>query len=150
MSHYIDNKRFYELLKIHHENLDLARANGLPNPRPSDELGKTIIFLCRRLMTRFNFRNYTWRDEMQDAAILDCTAAINKFDPKRGENPFGYFTQVAFRAAIRVIVSEKKQCAIKESSMENQQHFFTLEGYDRDEENTFNSINANDALEFMN
>lgn len=144
---YVDNKEFYQLMLEHRERLNHCKENGLPNPKACDEIGYIIMQICKRLMSRYNFQNYTWRDEMENAAITDCVASINKFDPEKSRNPFAYFTQIAYRAAVRVILEEKKQSKVKGETMSNIQHFFTLEGYDS--EGDFESLNANDALEFM-
>lgn len=144
---YVDNKHFYELMIEHKEKLEYQRGIGLPDPQASNEIGYNILQICKRLMSRYNFQNYTWRDEMENAAVMDCVASINKFDPEKSKNPFSYFTQIAYRAAVRVILEEKKQGKVKNEVMGNIQHFFTLEEYDTSED--FESLNANDVMEFM-
>ena len=43
---------------------------------------------------------------------------INNFDPKKGENPFAYFTQIAFIAFFRRINTERKESYIKAKLVE--------------------------------
>ena len=80
-------------------------------------------------MNRWNFQSYTWRDEMTAVAIVDCVAAIRKFDPTISKSPFAFFSQIAYYAAVRVITNEKKQNDIKYSlEMQN----YTLDPNDED------------------
>jgi DNA-directed RNA polymerase specialized sigma24 family protein len=51
--------------------------------------------------------------------IIDCIAAVDNFDPDRTNNPFAYFTQIAWNAFIRRIQKEKKQTYIKHKNFEN-------------------------------
>ena len=50
---------------------------------------------------------------------LDCIAAVKNFNPDKTDNPFGYFTQIAWNAFIRRITKEKKQTYIKHKNFEN-------------------------------
>ena len=114
---YVDNKEFYQLMLEHRENLTRCLEEGLPKPRAANEIGYIILQICKRLMSRYNFQNYTWRDEMENAAVADCVASIDKFDPEKSKNPFAYFTQIAYRAAVRIILEEKKQAKVKNEVM---------------------------------
>jgi DNA-directed RNA polymerase specialized sigma24 family protein len=51
--------------------------------------------------------------------IIDCIAAVDNFNPDRTNNPFAYFTQIAWNAFIRRIHKEKKQTYIKHKNFEN-------------------------------
>ena len=52
-------------------------------------------------------------------AMCDCVTAVNNFDPDKTNNPFVYFTEVAWNAFIRRIDKEKKQNAIKHKNYLN-------------------------------
>ena len=51
--------------------------------------------------------------------IIDCISAVDNFDPDKTNNPFAYFTQIAWNAFIRRIHKEKKQTYIKHKNFEN-------------------------------
>ncbi|QBP06224.1 hypothetical protein [Stenotrophomonas phage YB07] len=74
------------------------------------------------MVSRPNFRNYTWADEMRGDGIEAAVKAANKFDPKRvnksGEvNPFGFLSLVVWRAFVSRIKFEKKINKAKMDSM---------------------------------
>lgn len=83
-----------------------------------------IMQICERLGTSYNFRGYSYIDEMIGSALVSCTVALKekKYDPLRGgdnPNPFAYFTQIAYNEFIRVINEEKKQSYLKHKSLEH-------------------------------
>ena len=51
--------------------------------------------------------------------IIDCVSAVDNFNPRKTNNPFAYFTQIAWNAFIRRIHKEKKQTYIKHKNFEN-------------------------------
>ena len=51
--------------------------------------------------------------------IMDCISAVDNFDPDKTNNPFAYFTQIAWNAFLRRIQKEKKQTYIKHKNFEN-------------------------------
>jgi DNA-directed RNA polymerase specialized sigma24 family protein len=63
--------------------------------------------------------NYTYRDEMVADAIENCVSAAHSFDPDKSNNPFAYFTQIAWNAFIRRIQKEKKQSYVKHKNFEH-------------------------------
>jgi hypothetical protein len=53
-------------------------------------------------------------------AIENCLAAVDNFDPnEQKQNPFGYFSLIAWRAFVRRIQKEKKQTYIKHKAFHN-------------------------------
>ena len=112
MSNYVEKEVLHDELCKHLEKVKLAKEKGLPPPRPSDIIGKAIIDIATRLAMKHNFRNYSWKDEMIDDGILAATSAINKYDPERSQNPFGFFTQCiywAFQGRIKRENEENRQ-----------------------------------------
>lgn len=114
---YVDNKALLACLETYHEEKKARAEAGLPEPQKPEFAGKCIIDVCERLSTRWNFVNYTYRDELVGEAITNCTLAIDCFDPKKSRYPFTYLTIVAFRAMVRTILREKKQNYIKHKNM---------------------------------
>ena len=51
--------------------------------------------------------------------IENCIQYIDNFDPSKSQNPFAYFTQIAWNACVRRILKEKKQTYIKHKNFEN-------------------------------
>ena len=113
---YINNKQFYEEMVKYK-----ARGDGvIPN-----YIGECFMKICNGLAKKPNFANYTYRDEMISDAIENCVMAVNSFNPEKTNNPFAYFTTIAYYAFIRRIQSEKKQQYIKHKNI--QSYFLTGE-----------------------
>lgn len=118
-SHYVDNKKFYDALVEYRTNVDNAKENGLEKPVVSEYIGECFLKIATHLSYKANFINYTFRDDMISDGIENCLTAVEKFDPKRGTNPFAYYTQIVFFAFVRRIQKEKKQQATKYKLLES-------------------------------
>lgn len=88
---------------------------------PPNEVIKAISQICERLSTKRNFRDYTYIDDMISEGKLACTIAVleKKYDPYKWDNPFAYFTRIAFNAFVSVIKVEHKETYIKHKELEN-------------------------------
>ena len=77
----------------------------------STELATYVKKIAEGLSFAPNFINYTYKDEMVGDAILKMVQALEykKFDIENRDNPFGYFTTIAFHAFINRIKKEKRQ-----------------------------------------
>lgn len=115
MSHYIDNAKFLE----EHRKWKLQylenKEKGLPAPEINRYLCECIMMIAKRLSTRFNWRQYTYRDEMVGDGIENC---IRYFYSFKSEDPafnniFSYFTRVIECSFIRRLQKEKQQTTIK-------------------------------------
>jgi hypothetical protein len=116
---YINNKTLYGAM-IHHKN-EVKEANDkrVEAPQVPKYIGESILLICNNLAKKPNFSGYTYKTDMISDAIMDCVAAVDNFDPERTNNPFAYFTQIAWNAFIRRIQKEKKQTYIKHKNFEN-------------------------------
>jgi len=88
---------------------------------PPDEVIRAISQICERLATKYNFKGYTYIDEMIAEGKLACTVAVlgKKYNPYKWDNPFAYFTRVAYNAFINVIKIEHKETYIKHKELEH-------------------------------
>jgi hypothetical protein len=112
--HYVNNADFYSALVDYKNKCATEKSPKIPN-----YIGECILEICKRLSTKPNFVSYTFREEMIGDAMENCIMYIGGFDPERGENPFAYFTQIAWNAMIRRIDKEKKQTYLKYKNMQN-------------------------------
>lgn len=96
-----------------------SKANGTPRPQIPNYVGSCILMIAKRLCTKPNFINYSYKDEMISDGIENCISYIDNFDPNKSDNPFAYFTQIIYFAFLRRILKEKKQIYIKHKTMEN-------------------------------
>ena len=76
-----------------------------------NKLGESIFKIATGLSYAPNFINYSYKDDMIGDAIVKMFSALQskKFNLETGNNPFSYFTTIAFHAFINRIKKEKKQ-----------------------------------------
>jgi DNA-directed RNA polymerase specialized sigma24 family protein len=116
--HYVNNKTLFETLRLYKEDKKRAEAEGRIKPQVPNYIGVCIMQICNRLSHRPNFINYSYRDDMVADGIENCISAVDNFDPDRYDNPFAFFTMIAWNAFIRRITKEKKQAYIKHKNYE--------------------------------
>ena len=117
--HYVNNKALYEEMKLYKAVREAAEAAGKPKPRVPNYVGECLMMICTRLSHRPNFINYSYREDMVADGIENCIAAVDNFNSDKYENPFAFFTMIAWNAFIRRIDKEKKQAYIKHKNFVN-------------------------------
>jgi hypothetical protein len=125
-THYVDNKQLYKVMVEYRETVLASKANGTERPQIPNYVGECILMIAKRLCTKPNFINYSYKEEMISDGIENCISYIDNFDPKKSDNPFAYFTQIIYFAFLRRILKEKKQVYIKHKTMENSMLFNQL------------------------
>lgn len=116
---YINNKTLYGAMIQYKNALKEAIEQDKPKPQVSNYIGQSILLICNNLAKKPNFSGYTYKQEMISDGVMDCISAVDNFDPDKTNNPFAYFTQIAWNAFIRRIHKEKKQTYIKHKNFEN-------------------------------
>ena len=98
-AHYVNDKDFYNQIK------EFYKTDIMP-----DVLAESINKIAIGLSYAPNFINYSYKDDMVGDAILKMFSALQnkKFNCDTGNNPFSYFTTIAFHAFINRIKKEKK------------------------------------------
>jgi len=118
-THYINNKTLYTSMIEYKTKLNESILKEKQKPQVSRYIGESIILICNNLAKKPNFSGYTYKQDMISDAIVDCIAGIDNFDPDRTNNPFAYFTQIAWNAFLRRIQKEKVQTYTKHKNFEN-------------------------------
>jgi DNA-directed RNA polymerase specialized sigma subunit len=116
---YINNKTLYAAMIQYKNSVEDAVREGKQKPQVSNYIGESILKICNNLAKKPNFSGYTYKQDMISDGIIDCVAAVDNFNPDKTNNPFAYFTQIAWNAFIRRIHKEKKQTYIKHKNYEN-------------------------------
>lgn len=130
-THYVNNAEMLESIKKYKADLQEARDTGREEPRIPEYLGECILKIATRLSHKYNFINYSYRDDMILDGIENCMHCMNSFDPTKSSNPFSYFTQVIYFAFLRRIAKEKKQSYIKGRLIQEMPfESFELQGHD--------------------
>ena len=100
--HYVNSKEFTQDIISYYES---------GTDEIGEKLGEIIYKIATGLSFAPNFINYSYKDDMIGDAIVKMFSALQlkKFDINSGNNPFSYFTTIAFHAFINRIKKEKKQ-----------------------------------------
>jgi hypothetical protein len=106
--HYVNNKDFLDAIIAYKEACDQSRSKGKSVPVIPDYIGVCVFDMANRLARRPNFSGYPFKEDMIMDGVENCLKYIEKFDPEKSTNPFGYFTQVIWYAFLQRIAKEKK------------------------------------------
>lgn len=100
--YYINNDEFIALL-------DEYKATE--NRKTYEKIGKCFLEIARGAIRDPSFFGYSEdrKDEMISNACYYMIKYINKFDKEKSNNPFGYFSQIAFNAYLQYINETKKR-----------------------------------------
>jgi len=60
----------------------------------TNKLARMYIMMCEKYAMKFNWRGYTYNDEMRNSAILQLTYVGLRFNEAKSANPFAYYTAV--------------------------------------------------------
>jgi DNA-directed RNA polymerase specialized sigma24 family protein len=101
-AHYVSPKEFTQ---------DIVEYYNSGSDEIGNKLGESIFKIAKGLSYAPNFINYSYKDDMVGDAIVKMFSALQskKFNIESGNNPFSYFTTIAFHAFINRIKKEKKQ-----------------------------------------
>lgn len=84
----------------------------------TNKLAKMYVMLCEKYAMKFNWRGYTYVDEMRNSAILQLTYVGLRFNESKSQNPFAYYTAAITNSFCRVLNTEKRNQNIRDDIME--------------------------------
>lgn len=85
----------------------------------TNTLAKMYLKLCEKFGSKWNWRGYSYNEEMRGAAVLQLTYVGLRFNEAKSSNPFSYLTQVMNNSFCRVLNSEKRTQNIRDDIMQN-------------------------------
>jgi hypothetical protein len=113
-----DNNTFRCVGKSHWvggmENGNFSKDHG----NITNKLAKMYMMLCEKYSMKFNWRGYTYRDEMEASAILQLTYVGLRFNEAKSSNPFAYYTAAVNNSFCRVLNTEKRSQNIRDDILE--------------------------------
>ena len=68
--------------------------------------------ICENLSRSGKFVGYSWREEMVNDAIVSCIKFARNFNPEKSENPFAFYTQIAYNSFLKRIGQENQRLAM--------------------------------------
>jgi hypothetical protein len=113
-----ENNTFYCVGKSHWKG-DLE--NGIFNKdhgQITNKLARMYIMLCEKYAMKYNWRGYTYNDEMRNSAILQLTYVGLRFNEAKSANPFAYYTAAITNSFCRVLNTEKRNQNIRDDILE--------------------------------
>lgn len=84
----------------------------------TNKLAKMYLMLCDKYAMRFNWRGYSYVDEMRGAAVLQLTYVGLRFNESKSSNPFAYYTAAINNSFRRVLNMEKRNQTIRDDILE--------------------------------
>jgi hypothetical protein len=78
------------------------------------KLAKSYMLLVEKYSMRFNWRGYTYVDEMRSQALLQLSQIGLQFDESKSQNPFAYYTAAIDNSFTRILNIEKKNQMIRD------------------------------------
>jgi hypothetical protein len=84
----------------------------------TDKLARMYIMMCEKYAMKYNWRGYTYNDEMKASAILQLTYVGLRFNEAKSANPFAYYTAAITNSFCRVLNTEKKNQNIRDDILE--------------------------------
>jgi hypothetical protein len=100
--------------KSHWKDNQFSKDHG----QITNKLAKMYLMLCEKYALRFNWRNYTYVDEMRASAVLQLTYVGLRFNESRSKNPFAYYTTAIKNSFRRVLNMEKRNQNIRDDILE--------------------------------
>lgn len=154
-SNYVDNTKFFEEILKYKKDVRKSKREGLPEPRIPEYVGECIYKIAERLATKPCFVNYSYKDEMISDGIENSILYFHDYDPKIGQNPFAYFTQVIYFAFLRRIKKEEKNRYIIYKNFQHTIIHGASDGmdnisYDDDENSLITPLIYDNINDFMN
>jgi DNA-directed RNA polymerase specialized sigma subunit len=85
-------------------------------------LSEGLVIMIMQLVSKYarsgNWASYTFRDDMESAAMLQLYDTALKFEEVKGNNVFAYLTQIASNRFTYILNTEKNQRKIKSKLMQ--------------------------------
>ena len=119
MAQYINNRKLHDTLVAWKSACRAAQDEQRPNPDTPRYVAEAVMLIARRLATKSQFCMWPWVEDMIADAMLACFKAVRLFDPTKSQNPFAYFTQVAWNAFLARINAERKQTYLRLASWQS-------------------------------
>jgi len=118
--HYkIDGNNTFYCVGKSHWNGDLATGSfSKDHGQITNKLARMYIMMCEKYAMKFNWRGYTYNDEMRNSAILQLTYVGLRFNEAKSANPFAYYTAAITNSFCRVLNTEKRNQNIRDDILE--------------------------------
>jgi hypothetical protein len=80
----------------------------------TEKLALMLMKLTEKYSLKGNWRNYSYREEMQGQAVLQLCQVALQFDESKSSNPFSFLTQISHNSFLRILNIEKKSQQLRD------------------------------------
>ncbi len=111
--HYVNNAELTATMTAWKKEWNDAPADA--KPRLPESVGEAALKIAERLAQKYNFKNYSYRDDLVASAMVSVSLYAHNFDPVKCKvgGAFSYVTQICFQAMVRTVQIENKHSYIK-------------------------------------
>jgi hypothetical protein len=113
-----NNNTFYCVGKSHWEGDLITGSFNKDHGKITNKLARMYIMMCEKYAMKYNWRGYTYNDEMRNSAILQLTYVGLRFNEAKSANPFAYYTAAITNSFCRVLNTEKRNQNIRDDILE--------------------------------
>jgi hypothetical protein len=115
----IDKTNTFKCIGKSHWEGDLVNGEfNKDHGQITNKLARMYIMMCEKYAMKFNWRGYTYNDEMRNSAILQLTYVGLRFNEAKSANPFAYYTAAITNSFCRVLNTEKRNQNIRDDILE--------------------------------
>lgn len=98
---------------------DLVSGKFCPDKgQMTPTFAKMLLLLCQRIGTKFNWRGYTYVEDMQSSAALKLVQVALKFNEAKSQNPFAFYTTIINNEFMKILNEEKTAQSIRDDLLE--------------------------------
>ena len=112
------NNSFFCVGKSHWEGDMETGVFNKDHGQVTNKLARMYIMMCEKYAMKYNWRGYTYNDEMRNSAILQLTYVGLRFNEAKSANPFAFYTAVITNSFCRVLNTEKRNQNIRDDILE--------------------------------
>jgi hypothetical protein len=115
----VDGTNTYQCIGKSHWNGSLRDGEfSKDHGNITNKLARMYIMMCEKYAMKYNWRGYTYNDEMRNSAILQLTYVGLRFNEAKSANPFAYYTAAITNSFCRVLNTEKRNQNIRDDILE--------------------------------
>jgi hypothetical protein len=81
----------------------------------SNELALMLMLLSKRIASKSNFANYSYKEDMIAEAMCNLAKHALKFDENKSNNPFAFYTSAIMHSFYQFLNTEKKHRNIRDT-----------------------------------
>ena len=123
--YYLDKDAMRDALRQYNNSYREAVRLEQPIPIIPNYLGECFLGIARGYANKYNFRNYSFVNDMIGDAVVTCIKYVKSYDPDRltdggaPTSPLAYFTQTCHYAFLGRIAIEAKQSKLKRALVQS-------------------------------